>query len=207
MPTASYSRKTVILSVLLCVAAGAGAQPQGPVTVLEQPSGGAGGVAAAETPQRQNLRCRATQRLLSGAIELYNLDRNTRRTDMGPLCTDLVRSGYLGRLPQDPGQGSNSAGNFYLTQRGNGLSCRVHGSEADAQACTGVRKTVAGAIEMYNLDKNTRRSDLGTAFFGELQRDGYLKEMPEDPGQGSNSANHFIFIPRSPGVGCTVHGE
>ena len=51
---------------------------------------------------------------------------------------------------------------------------RVAKSRPGTRSCYANQKTIAGAVEMYNLDKNTKRTDLGVQFFRELKASGYL---------------------------------
>ena len=80
------------------------------------------------------------------------------------------------------------------------------GGDARSQ-CFAIQRTIAGAIEMYNLDKNTRRSDVGPAFFKELTQGGYLKEAPQDPEQGPASESNYQFIAGGIGIKCVIHGQ
>ena len=76
---------------------------------------------------------------------------------------------------------------------------------ANTRACYANQKTVVGAIEMYNLDKNTKRTTLDAAFFVALKSGGYLQSIPQDPGQGpGTSGNYHETAVES--IGCRVHG-
>lgn len=83
-----------------------------------------------------------------------------------------------------------------------------HGSKprANSRACYANQKTISGAVEMYNLDKNTKRTDLGLQFFTELKASGYIQSVPDDPGQGSNTAAHYKYVENGNGIACDVHG-
>ncbi len=78
--------------------------------------------------QRANSRaCYANQKTIGGAIEMYNLDFNTSieacdATFLGTLKTN----GYLQSVPQDPGQGNSSAGNYTMDALGT-IYCTKHG--------------------------------------------------------------------------------
>ena len=78
--------------------------------------------------ERANQRaCYANQKTIAGAVEMYNLDYNTSVTalDSGVL-TNLKDAGYLQSVPDDPGGGLNTSGNYGLT---NGeISCSIHGA-------------------------------------------------------------------------------
>ncbi|MBI4859212.1 MAG: hypothetical protein HY815_02915 [Candidatus Riflebacteria bacterium] len=78
---------------------------------------------------------------------------------------------------------------------------------ACTRACYANQKTIAGAIEMYELDKNTRRTVLDRAFFETLKSERYLQSITTDPGFGSRSTRHY-GITTGPGrVRCALHGE
>lgn len=72
--------------------------------------------------------------------------------------------------------------------------------------CYANQKTIVGAIEMYNLDKNTRRTALDDAFFEALRSGGYLQNIPNDPPFGPGSSGHDRTRGDGVGVECTVHG-
>jgi type IV pilus assembly protein PilA len=78
---------------------------------------------------------------------------------------------------------------------------------ANIRACYANQKTIAGAVEMYNLDFNqdiTTLTGLGGAS-GKLKTEGYLQEWPNDPGQGS--ANNYSMTGTSGnGITCSKHG-
>ncbi len=101
-----------------------------------------GGLAAIAVPnfrsarERANTRaCFANQKTIAGAVEMYNLDNNCRRTDIGmQFMAELVKGGYLQCVPNDPGLGPNSGSNYFFTEDGNGIGCRLHGTIAGAPA-------------------------------------------------------------------------
>ena len=76
---------------------------------------------------------------------------------------------------------------------------------ANTRACYANQKTIAGSIEMFNLDKNTKRTDL-QAMWGSLRSGGYLQQVPDDPGAGPGSSSNYQFTASGVGVRCTVHG-
>jgi competence protein ComGC len=80
---------------------------------------------------------------------------------------------------------------------------------ANFRACYANQKTILGATEMYNLDKNTKQKELTPQFFQALKKDGYLQSIPSDPGQGPDSSASYYFTPRGEGGGiaCKVHGS
>ena len=77
---------------------------------------------------------------------------------------------------------------------------------ANTRACYANQKTVVGAIEMYNLDKNTKRTTLDTGFWIALKSGGYLQSIPQDPGQGSGTSGHYRTTDTKFGMTCDVHG-
>jgi prepilin-type N-terminal cleavage/methylation domain-containing protein len=76
---------------------------------------------------------------------------------------------------------------------------------ANTRACYANQKTIAGSIEMFNLDKNTKRTDLGASLFSSLKTGGYLQQVPQDPGAGPGSSGNYQFTSSGVGVKCTVH--
>jgi prepilin-type N-terminal cleavage/methylation domain-containing protein len=76
---------------------------------------------------------------------------------------------------------------------------------ANTRACYANQKTVVGAMEMYNLDKNTKRTSLDGTFFVSLKSGGYLQSVPQDPGQGAGSSAHYQATDANNGIKCTVH--
>ena len=77
---------------------------------------------------------------------------------------------------------------------------------ASTRACYANQKTIAGAMEMFNLDKNTKRTCLDAAYFQELKSGGYLQSIPQDPGSGPASETHYRYTSSGNGITCTVHG-
>jgi competence protein ComGC len=82
---------------------------------------------------------------------------------------------------------------------------------ANTRACFANQKTIAGAVEMYRLDKSKTAEQTGQLdhqFFVELKSGGYLMSIPTDPGKGPGTDNHYYFQdPTSPLVACRVHGN
>lgn len=92
-------------------------------------------LAAIATPKfagarhRANTRaCYANQKTIVGAIEMYNLDKKTKVTELSVALPALKSGGYLISVPDDPGEGRETSDHYKLTTTGNGISCRVHGS-------------------------------------------------------------------------------
>jgi len=79
--------------------------------------------------------------------------------------------------------------------------------QANTRACYANQKTIAGAMEMYNLDKNTRRTALDGMFFMQLKSGGYLQAIPQDPGAGAGSSGSYKDTGTGNGVRCVTHGS
>jgi prepilin-type N-terminal cleavage/methylation domain-containing protein len=78
---------------------------------------------------------------------------------------------------------------------------------ANTRACYANQKTVVGAMEMYNLDKNTKRMRLDGRFFDDLRSGGYLQSVPQDPGAGPDTMHHYHESNSGNGISCSVHGS
>lgn len=76
---------------------------------------------------------------------------------------------------------------------------------ANQRACYANQKTIAGALEMYNLDFNTSLTELGETNLGILKSNGYLQAVPDDPGQGAGSSGKYKLSAED-GVYCDTHG-
>ncbi|MBI4861888.1 MAG: HEAT repeat domain-containing protein [Candidatus Riflebacteria bacterium] len=86
-----------------------------------------------EARNRANRRaCYANQKTLACAIEMYMRDKNKKPEEVPEITPQLfneLRAGrYLQSIPEDPGQGPGTAGNYVRTESGIGVACRVHGS-------------------------------------------------------------------------------
>jgi type IV pilus assembly protein PilA len=77
---------------------------------------------------------------------------------------------------------------------------------ANQRACYANQKTVAGAVEMYNLDFNTSLSTVN-GNFTKLQSNGYLQTIPNDPGYGADQgASYSLNGLLGNGITCANHG-
>lgn len=76
---------------------------------------------------------------------------------------------------------------------------------ANTRACYANQKTVVGAMEMYNLDKNTKRTVLDPSFFQSLKSGGYLQSVPQDPGQGVGTSSNYQATDANNGIKCSIH--
>lgn len=74
-------------------------------------------------------RCYANQKTIVGAIEVYELDRNTRVPKIdGPLFELLRSGGYLQFIPNDTDfAGPDGWRNYQRQTTGNGITCTRHG--------------------------------------------------------------------------------
>ncbi len=82
---------------------------------------------------------------------------------------------------------------------------RAARERANIRACYANQKTIAGAVEMYNLDFN---QNLTTIPWTELKTAGYLQSIPTDPGAGPNSNSNYTLTGNSgDGISCSVHGS
>lgn len=85
--------------------------------------------------------------------------------------------------------------------------------KANRRACFANQKTLTGALEMYHLDYNVPIKRLDRKMLETLQLDGYLRSIPDDPGQGEGSSDNYSLV-RTLGpsgeerwtVYCKVHG-
>lgn len=77
---------------------------------------------------------------------------------------------------------------------------------ANIRACYANQKTIAGAVEMYNLDFNTSVGTLG-GIWDALKTKGYLQSIPNDPGAGGTSNTNYTMTSDSGnGITCSTHG-
>lgn len=179
--------------------------------------------ASAQEVGEDHAQCFRQQHTLVGAISMYNLDYNQNVTEIP--WQKLHEDGYFpsswtpGDGLIDPGGGAGSHTNYQLSAEApSGLLCTRHGypghprevprvdggPAADVQRCHDNQRTVAGAVEMYNLDYNKSVTSIP---WEELQRDGYLHHVPEDPGQGPFSYRNYGLSLEAPiGITCSVHG-
>ncbi|MBI4860542.1 MAG: hypothetical protein HY815_09810 [Candidatus Riflebacteria bacterium] len=131
------------------------------------------------------------------------------------------------RPPRPPGDGETpgqaAPGPSILAQVFNGLVfsfCLVgvlalagstcgrpdHRTRANTRACYANQKTVAGALEMYALDKNTKLTALDSSVWFRLKSGGYLQAIPQDPGFGPGSSSNYQWTSADGLVRCVVHG-
>ena len=85
-------------------------------------------------------KCYANQASITRALEARPGPASEVREITPELLATLKREGLLDAVSDDPGEGSGSAGNYYLVQPGRGVACRVHGN---------IDRTVAGSKSKY----------------------------------------------------------
>ena len=77
---------------------------------------------------------------------------------------------------------------------------------ANQRACYANQKTVAGALEMYNLDNNRSITALGgDGVWSNLRSQGYLQTIPDDPGHGGGTHTHYELTTEGD-IYCEKHG-
>ena len=76
---------------------------------------------------------------------------------------------------------------------------------AQQRACFANQKTIAGAMEMYNLDNNTALTELNPVILRKLQEHGYLMKIPECPSRPQGGSNYSLEGEHD--VRCRVHGS
>ena len=71
--------------------------------------------------------CFSNQKTLSSALQAYNLDKNSKRNDIPAVLPTLADSGYIRVVPDDPGVGPGTWGDYMGTSLYFGITCKVHG--------------------------------------------------------------------------------
>lgn len=87
------------------------------------------------------------------------------------------------------------------------IACRscTHGRYSRPRACFANQKTIAGAIEMYNLDHNCDVTEITEELLDDLKEEGYLQSIPLDPGfPEDGSTSYFLFTDGR--ICCLNHG-
>lgn len=86
---------------------------------------------------------------------------------------------------------------------------RENRGRAYQRMCFANQKTLAGALEMYELDYDTRVEVVDSALLETFREHGYLQYVPDDPGVGRGAQSNY-FLYRSPRgrayVMCLRHG-
>ena len=114
--------------VLALTVAGCGAAPR---RVAEPVDEAPAGDVVAKMVQNQKRLCLSNQKMISGAFTMLELDDPGAfgPQDVGSraLFERLRAKGYAQTIPEDPGQGPESYGNYSMDSDGK-VTCRVHGS-------------------------------------------------------------------------------
>ena len=76
---------------------------------------------------------------------------------------------------------------------------------ANQRACYANQKTLAGAIEMYEVDSGKSHPVLDEKLFQQLLKEKYLIAIPNDPGDGENSHSNYHRIDGE--LFCLRHGS
>lgn len=80
--------------------------------------------------------------------------------------------------------------------------------KAHMRACYENQRKIAGAIEMYNLDLNSRISAISADFLNTLVSRQYLKTYPIDPATGDRDAYSIVTLSGDKSsVVCRFHGS
>ncbi len=79
---------------------------------------------------------------------------------------------------------------------------------ANVRACFANQKTLAGAIEMHNLDFHSTITTLDSETHQKFVTDGYLSYRLNDPGFGPNTSFHYQVVPQGEYLSmlCIKHG-
>lgn len=85
---------------------------------------------------------------------------------------------------------------------------RHHDELREDQLCAQAVRTLAGAVEMYELDYNTRVERVSFNLLLQLTDYGYLQEIPEVPGHGRCDGRTYALHRKARHrVLCMVHGD
>lgn len=77
---------------------------------------------------------------------------------------------------------------------------------ATTRACYANQKTILGAMEMFGLDRNHKTGQPLRPPLAELRAGGYLQSIPQDPGEGPGTEDHYRLTDEEAGITCEVHG-
>lgn len=90
-------------------------------------------------------------------------------------------------------------------------SCQACGRYDRGRICKANMKTLAGAIEMYDLDNGTRLAGDGARLLTSADQEklvtgGYLQSALTDPGTQPATGSNYVLFLDDPRVACLVHG-
>jgi hypothetical protein len=78
----------------------------------------------------------------------------------------------------------------------------------EARHCHYDQRTVAGALEMYQLDYNLEVEHIDAKLLGQLVELGYLREVPEHRRETWSRVDTYLIAPATrDGIVCRFHGE
>ncbi|MBI4872893.1 MAG: hypothetical protein HY814_15175 [Candidatus Riflebacteria bacterium] len=107
-------------------------------------------------------------------------------------------------LSQDPGQGAGSTNHYRFGDEG--VTCRIHGSNADA--CWDQQREISRAVERYCRENNVKLERLDLPLLQMLVDCGYLSRLPRDPGKPyDSSVEEYHLTSDGLGLGCRSHGQ
>ncbi|MBI4862985.1 MAG: hypothetical protein HY815_22385 [Candidatus Riflebacteria bacterium] len=125
--------------------------------------------------------------LAMGMFFMLGLQRDTRRTRLGVAA--LLLSLFVTTVVVIP-------------------NSRPFRERANTRACYAQQKSLAGAIEMYGLDKGVKVTALDEPLYRALRSGGYFcAPSISDPGQPADSADHYKYVATGTSVTCVVHGQ
>ena len=75
---------------------------------------------------------------------------------------------------------------------------------ANQRACYANMKTIASAIEMYEVDKESKDTKLTPSLLVKLRDEGFLQTIPSDPGKGKDSHSNYVSVHGT--MFCLNHG-
>ena len=134
-----------------------------------------------KTEQKEELlnNCISISNQIKQAVESYN-KANPSQTMCSLNINKLVEGGYLSSYPKGPDENCQYSSSGDLTQDGE-IGCLIHGTSTiiQANACIKNIKSIALAIEMYNLSEPvpfTTNFDINKLVKGK-----YLIDTPEKP--------------------------
>lgn len=66
--------------------------------------------------------------------------------------------------------------------------------KAQTKGCFAYQRIIAGSLEMHEMDKGSGITELTPEAFESLKADGYLQEIPDDPGAGPGSSGNYVLV-------------
>lgn len=89
----------------------------------------------------------------------------------------------------------------------------VHTDETDLVTakelieCFSNQKVLAGAFEMWAVDKEMKWREITPLLIEELRKGEYVEASLDDPGQGAGTTGNYHFVDTGNHVACRVHGS